>query len=362
MSKRWRLDRNADNQEFYFEQRLRKHWCYKDSPSAPQPPNPSTVASAQTGSNVNTAEAQYALNNPNVNTPLGSQTFAQTGSTHIGGQNPLSYTDWLNQTYPNGVPQTGTPSYVNGDGGTVSGTPGIDPGQQYSSYLQSAQGNAGMDVPTYTQNISLNPQSQQLLSQTLQQQLGLSGTANQLMPQVQQSLANQQFPNYQSLQDTAKQASDAYYKQQTQYLDPQWQQAGAQQDSKLANQGVMQGSEAYNNAQTLFNNQKQQAYNNAQQNAIQAGPQLASQNLGLQTQAATTPLNELNALMSGSQVQTPQFGQANPSNVAPTNYGQYAYGSYGGLQDIYNQQVGTNNANTGAMAGVGSAALMAMAI
>ena len=52
--------------------------------SAPTPPDPVATAAAQTKSNIDTAKATQAMNMVNQNTPLGSLTYSQTGTTPDG--------------------------------------------------------------------------------------------------------------------------------------------------------------------------------------------------------------------------------------------------------------------------------------
>ena len=274
----------------------------KSSPSPPPPPDPTTIANAQSTANQQTAAYQAGLNNPNVFTPLGSN--VRTAANAAG-------TTALNAN------------------------------------------------PQYNQTISLTPQGQQLYGQQLQQQLGMSSAANQLLPQVQQAFGNQQLNSSADINQTSKNASDAYYNQQKAYLDPQWQNNQDRQNAQLANQGVMAGSQAYNTAQDELARQKAFAYNQAQQGAITQGPGVAGQNLQLQAANTSLPLNQLSALMSGSQVQMPQFSGTTPTNVNPSNPAGYAYQSYGGLQDIYNQQIGQQNATTSGLTGLAGSGLAA---
>lgn len=73
-------------------------------------------------------------------------------------------------------------------------------------------------------------------------------------------------------------------------------------------------------------------------------------------------LNELNALRTGAQAQTPQFGNTNTgAQVAPSPIAQSVYNSYQGELGNYNAQVGSNNAMLGGLATLGGAAMMAPA-
>lgn len=71
-------------------------------------------------------------------------------------------------------------------------------------------------------------------------------------------------------------------------------------------------------------------------------------------------LNELNALRTGAQAQTPQFGNTNSgAQVAASPIAQSVYNSYQGDLANYNTQVGSNNAMLGGLTTLGGAALMA---
>ncbi len=181
-------------------------------------------------------------------------------------------------------------------------------------------------------------------------------------------------------------------------LQPQIQRENAASDAQLANQGIMQGSEAYNTAKTQLGQQhndllnqaalsgigldlsaNQQGYGQALQSgqfanqgqAQQFGQGLQAGQFGntAQQQALQQalyqrelPLNEISALMSGSQIQNPQFQQytGQPISPTPVMQGTQAQGAFD--QGIYNSQVGqTNSANAG-LYGLGGAALTAGAI
>ena len=73
-------------------------------------------------------------------------------------------------------------------------------------------------------------------------------------------------------------------------------------------------------------------------------------------------LNELNALRTGAQAQTPQFGNTNSgAQVAASPLAQSVYNSYQGDLANYQTGVGSNNAMLGGLASLGGAAMMAPA-
>ena len=192
-------------------------------------------------------------------------------------------------------------------------------------------------------------------------------------------------------------------------LDPSIARNRVSTETQLINQGLRPGGEAYNNAINLLGQQEndartqaalqginldfaanQQGFGQATaQNAI--ANQAAAQNLqnlqnyqaqqnaaqgtqfnqGLQgAQFANTaqqnalaqalqqrqmPLNEITALMSGSQIQNPTFQQYQGQSVAPAQVAQAAaqQAQYG--QNIYNQQMGQQNVNTAGLFSLGGA-------
>ncbi len=186
-------------------------------------------------------------------------------------------------------------------------------------------------------------------------------------------------------------------------LQPQIQQNDAALQQRLANQGLAPGSEAYANAMrtnqqgnndllsqaalqgiNLDMSANQQGYGQAAQNAQignaaigqnfgqgatsaglynqatgqqfnqnlqsaqfanQAQQQSYAQQLGLYNQ----PLNQITALMSGSQIQNPQFQAYSGQNVAaaPVFQGVQQQGLYN--QQTYGQQMAGYNAQMGAL-------------
>jgi hypothetical protein len=131
-------------------------------------------------------------------------------------------------------------------------------------------------------------------------------------------------------------------------LAPQQARETGYLDSQLANQGIMPGSEAYNTAKTL----QQQGFNDAK---VQA--ELAGINTGQQQQAQTynqamgninMPMNQLNALRTGSQVTNPTFANAPAQGMTA------GPDLLGAANQQYNAQmnaVNANNANSSNMWG-----------
>jgi len=112
-------------------------------------------------------------------------------------------------------------------------------------------------------------------------------------------------------------------------LDPRFQQEQSALETQLINKGIRPGSEAWNNAQTQFGQNKNDAYN---QLLLQGRGQAIQEGLTERNQ----PINEITALMSGSQVSQPNFTNTPQPGVAPTDY----IGAVG--QSLNQQNVGYN--------------------
>lgn len=160
-------------------------------------------------------------------------------------------------------------------------------------------------------------------------------------------------------------------------LEPSLAKQRTSTETQLINQGLRPGTEAYDNAIQLLGQQENdartqaaltginldtsanaQGYNQALQGA-QFGNTAQQQALAQAIQSRQMPLNEITALMSGSQIQNPQFGAYSGSNVqaAPVFAATQAQGQ--AEQNAYNQQVATQNANTAglySLAGAGAGA------
>jgi hypothetical protein len=146
-----------------------------------------------------------------------------------------------------------------------------------------------------------------------------SGDAPNNANQIQtQSGANQQASGY--VQDPNllnQQVQNALYQNSTQYLDPQFQQSNAQLANRLANQGITQGSEAYNNAMLNAGNQQQQAYESARNQAVSGGIGAAQGMFGMnlnQAQLGNSAAAQNNQMMlanqqAANQALGQQFGQ-----------------------------------------------------
>ncbi len=157
----------------------------------------------------------------------------------------------------------------------------INQSTPYGSSNYTITGHNPDGTPIYAQSVTLSPQEQQVFNNNIQGQIGQGGIALGMQNQVAGSYANPintsgvpQITGQISSQATPeliKQAQDAARGAQTQYLDPQFADQQKQLTDQLANQGITQGSAAWQQAMDQFARQKQMAYSNADMQAVQAG-------------------------------------------------------------------------------------------
>ena len=301
------------------------------SKSSPPPaPDYAGAAAATAAGNLAAARQATAANRVNQTNPYGSITYSQTPTNDANGVlNPDAGWSMNTTLSPTQQRQFDVNNQINEQLGGVA--------QQGLGYVQSA-----LDKPLGAANeLSTSAGDPQLLQQNVQ---------------------------------------NALYKNATQYLDPQFAQSDTALESKLANQGITRGSEAYNAAMLNQGNARQQAYesarNSATGQAVGAAQGMFGQNLqNSQLQNATSaqdfasrqalqqnPLNMLNAVRTGQQMNTAtlptqqnvamQQGTAGPDLLgAATATGQYNQG-------IYNANQSANASTIGCLGQMGMAAAM----
>lgn len=216
----------------------------------------------------------------------------------------------------------------------------------YTPYGNSVYSHTGSGPDGWSNTITLTPEAQSQLDNQLKQNDQLSQLGFTLANQAQQQVNTPWSDESQS----AKAASDAYFAHEKQYLDPQWNQSQSDLNAQLANQGVSQGSTAYERAQGDLGRARQQAYESASNNAIAQGQNQQAIALANQSAIKNAPINQLDAIRSGTQIQNPQFPTAPQAQAAPTDISSNIYNSYG------LQQANSNNFMNG-LFGLGAAAL-----
>jgi hypothetical protein len=380
----------------------------KKSPSAPPMPDYKSAAEATAQSNLEAARAATAANRVNQVTPWGSLTYSQAprkfnqsgydAAMQAYNQKQSTPIQKNVQSFYSGRPLTDARSkedYMNIKAAMDAAGASTSANSQKSEIMKLPSMNdfyEGDQDGGWTAEVKLDPVQQQLLDQQNKTSLALGGLQDSMIGQVRDAMGNpiryQDLPQVQALSldnlptiegDYAKTGFDAIMSR----LNPQLDEQRRAFDTQMANQGITLGSEAYNNA---FKNQSQSA-NDAriqaglqgigigqqqqqQQMALQNqaynqrlglfNSQMANQNqqYGIRTGLQDRPLNQLNALRAGSQVQAPNF--INTPQQATT--GGVDYNQVAGLQNqynmgLYNSKVGQQNSMLNTIGGIGGAAL-----
>jgi hypothetical protein len=224
-----------------FDVRERRRW--KSTPQPPAPPNPVTVANAQTGTNIGTAVANTTMGNVNQVGPTGSSTFDQTGG----------YFDPATKQF----------------------------------------------VPSFTETNTLNPTLQGILSGT--ENLGAQSLpiAGNLLSQYGTTATTPLNPN--SINNTTiaggpqaldSPVSTAAYNAATNFLTPTFQQQQKDLQDQLSRQGLPLGGSAYSNAENQLENTQNSALVGAANNAVVTGANQANNMYGLALQGQNQQLGQ----------------------------------------------------------------------
>ena len=367
----------------------------KRSPSPPPAPDPVATSNAQAAANRETAITQAGLNMVNQRTPYGSLEYRQIG-TWQDGTPRYEATQYQR-------PEVSTLADLDLMGGLIAGGTAVNQIARVSDRL-STPFDVNSIGPARVDSVSTGGlpalQSGASASRPVTYDAGQRDTLD--------------FTGLGDPNISRDRVETALFDR----MNPQMERDRAALEQRLANQGISYGSQAWQAAQDDLNrgrndarlgvianagqeqsrlfglglNQAQfgndarftnasfgnnaqaqefgQSFSNAQlANAARAqgfNENLSSANF---TNAARgqaineavlnrqQPLNEFSALMSGTQVQAPQFVNTPGTQVAPTDVAGPVYQNYQGALNAYNQQVGSRNSMMGGLFGLGGAAL-----
>jgi hypothetical protein len=284
----------------------------KSQPQQPAVADPYATAAAQGAANKEAALTYGHIANPNIISPLGSQTVSWNGETPTITQ---KLTPTAEETL---AAQQRVQKLLAGLGET-----GATTAQDVISRAFAPSGTAG---------------------QPLQTRLDLSNLAR--MP------VNAGTTGQEAIMSR---------------LEPQLQRRQAALENQLINQGITPGSEAYRTAQTqeaqnrndLLTQAALQGINldtgaraqgfNEQQAAMSAQNAAQQQELSRQLAMRQQPLNEITGLLSGSQIQMPQFQGYQAQQVTPAPVAQSVGQQQQALMNQYGQQMNAYNTQVAGM-------------
>jgi len=221
-------------------------------------------------------------------------------------------------------------------------------------------------TPRFSQTQTLTPNQQQISDLEEQGAIGYGQAGNALLGNVKNMLSS---PVDLSQFGSAPTYDTAFRDSQRQALisraQPDWDRQRAALDTSLANQGIGIGSQAYNDELTRF----QKGYNDFLLGADLSAGNAASAEYGRMRQGRNDLINEaylprnqelntLSALLSGAQVNSPQFGATPQTQVQGVDTSA-ALGM--NQQNALMQQQMANsqsNAAMGGLFGLGGAGIM----
>jgi hypothetical protein len=296
--------------------------------STPAPPDYTKLAEMTAQSSKDAIDAQTRANRANQTTPWGSNTWTQDAQGN-----------WTNQVT-------------------------LSPDQQ-------AANDAQQRIQGYKSDIA------ETLLPRMNEEYGKEMDWSSLTPWADAPLKST-MGQVQGSDASRQRAEDAIYQSEAARLDPQWAQQEKQMAAKLANQGITQGSSAYQQAMDQLAQQKASAYSQAQLQSITGAGAEAQRNQGMDLaraqnqwnqglQGATFQnqqrgqmlaemmqkrgfsLNEINAILSGAQVSTPTFGGYNTAGASQaTDYSGAGQAQYGAAMDAYNARQASSPLNAAA--------------
>lgn len=259
----------------------------KSGPKPPKAPNPQAVAAAQTGTNVGTAVANSHLNNITQIGPDGTLSYTIDG-----------YTDWKDPT-----------------------------------------SNKVYKLPNWVQRTQLSPEQQRLYDLNQGTETELAGMAGEQAKRLRYLLSEPVDLSNEAVESRLFDLADRRFA-------PQRERDLASLRTDLANQGITQGSEAYDRAMGRFNEGWNDRYN---QLALTGRAQAVQERLTERNQ----PLNEISSILSGTQVGLPQFaGAANNYAIPTTDYAGIVNNTFNQQMAGYQAQQANRQANMGMLGGL----------
>lgn len=233
--------------------------------SAPDAPDYTASAQATANSNRAAMDSQTVANRPNQNTPFGRTSWESQNSFDQGGYD-RAMQDWNAQMAR------------------------ADSDEARDQLLALRPGQNDYNRTNWTQNTTLDPEAQRALDAQLGLQSGRSELASSLLPRAQQEFGSaMDWGGFKDLQTAPDQSSfnagpqggkynpeplqrsigdsqgyidkagDAIYGQWSNRQEPRMQQANEQQMTRLRNQGLKPGDQAYDEAMQRMNQDQDDA-------------------------------------------------------------------------------------------------------
>lgn len=199
------------------------------------------------------------------------------------------------------------------------------------------------DIPTFTATQTLSPGQQAIKEQTDGASLNLgtlannqSGFLNDYMAQP-IDLSSENIKNY----------ANTHYMDD---FDKQWGRQQSDYESQLSNQGIKLGSDAYTRGMSEFSDNRSNARDNLYGN-------MYSNAQNSITAERNQPINEITALLSGSQVNQPSYINSNMPNIPTTDTAGLINTNYNQKMGNYQQEMAQRQNLLGGLFGLGASVI-----
>ncbi len=313
----------------------------------PDAPDYAALAQLEAKNQQALLEKQTQANRVNQYGPLGSVTYTRGGS----GYNEDAFNRAMQQynqqlsSYSNqpAVGNNALQSYGTAGGFQYQLPASSQSGSSYSnqnSPIAPKREDFGFNPDQWNQYTTLTPEMQAILDQNID-------AKGQSYDQLQTALGNINNNNLpQASVNAGETAQDAIMRR----VNPQLQQQEDALRTRLVNQGVRPGTQAWDREYNLFTQARNDAVSQAALQGINVGNDARARALAEQS----IPINLINAYQSGGQAQMPQFQNFAQQGVAqsPDLLGA-AQGQYGAQLNSYNAGQASNASTLGGLFSLG---------
>lgn len=221
----------------------------------------------------------------------------------------------------------------------------VDQQTPYGSLNYQQIGSWADGTPRYQATQNLSPEQQAIFDQNNQTQLGLATLANNQTNFLQDYMSQPI--------DLSNDATESrIIELQRERLDPMLAEQDEQLRTRLANQGIRVGTAAYDRELERLG----QTQNDARNRLLIDARSLAQQEALTQR---NQPINEISALLSGSQVSQPNYVGTPQASVANVDYAGLVNNNYNQQVAAHNQRQARQDQIMGGLFGLGANAIMA---
>ena len=323
----------------------------KDSGSAPAVPDYTALANQQSKNNLELLRAQTEANRVNQVTPYGNLTYSHNPNRTFdqsGYDKAMQDYERQMDAYTKGG--ASGPTEMVWDGLASYARPTSSLGSPVMPTRDSFY--SGAQDGGWTATTTLSPDQQAILdAQEKLSQTNL-GTAQRFAEGFDPTL------NMSALPSTRINPGETYTDAALRFLQPQWDQQSDAERTRLANQGITLGSDAYSSANRDLNDRLDRARIQTTMLGLDKDQSARANAFNEQVAAGNYGTNVMNALRSGSQVTNPGFVSVPSQGYTPgPDLLGAAQQTYNGQLQNYNASVASDNSMMGGLFGLAGSAL-----